>query len=169
MAKWKVHDKQFSVLGITKPGVCKCKQQALSYEVSGGPPKLIQPDAIYVGFFRRMLGRAFPATLPRTLEPTLVPQKEYRHRQFVTGCAWCKYLKAMGVTRVHIDYEPCTMVYTLTRTDGRPPESWVPRKERTTGEDKVSERPQKTDIERYPCPKCGTTRVENFCHACYQD
>ncbi len=122
MAKWKVHANQFLMAGILEPGVCTCKVQALSYEVSGGPPKLIQPDAIYVGFFRRMLGRAFPATLPRTPEPTLVPQKEYRHRQFVTGCAWCEYLKAMGTPFVRIAYEPRTLVYTLTRIGG---ESWT--------------------------------------------
>lgn len=116
MAQWKVSDRALLAAGIHEPGVCKCKREILSYVVTM-PAEIVRAPVLRVGVLRLLAGQLLPTILPPIPEPREVRRKEYRHKVFKTKCKWCKYLAAMGVTHVHIDYEPRTLVYTIIRED----------------------------------------------------
>jgi hypothetical protein len=115
MAQWRVPERQFMTARI-KPGVCTCKERELRYS-RPGPVRLVSPPLPRAGVFRLILGHMLPATLPPLPEPKEVQQVEWRTYTIKTTCNWCKYLLAMGVTHVRIDYDPCCQQYIFTRED----------------------------------------------------
>lgn len=115
MAKWKISLRALQAARI-EPGVCKCKERQLRYSMPG-QVRLVRQSAPRVGVLRLLLGHMFPATLPPLPEPKEVQQEVWRTRRFKIKCNWCKYLEAMGVTHVRLDYDPCRQLYTIIRED----------------------------------------------------
>jgi hypothetical protein len=115
MERWKVADRQFMAARI-EPGVCKCTERPLRYSIPGWV-HLVRLPAPRVGVLRLLFGHMFPATLPPWPEPVEVQSKVWHTSLVKSKCNWCKYLEAMGVTQVRLDYDPCRQMYTLTRED----------------------------------------------------